>query len=475
MSESAHFVTVYSCEEHQYIDVDPTKLLDESHQLILNTEVGGRDAFRVYFVKGKMRLQASSLVGVIPLNDNVVLKVKPRVPIANLTRMVLDTGHPTVALEAFRDYRGHGQATDWAMDLYADALIRNVDSVLDQGLYRKYLRRDAEGSSPSGKIDFNRTAARFAGRCTPYKAAYHWYERSADIPVNQCLKAAMLRIHRHLTRDLSRPVSGYRAKLNRLSGQLAAFNDVEEDQEYRVLDDPEVVGLRALPDSRYYYRPALDVALLILREQGVALELGGDDVRLGSILIEMNELFESFVRIVLRQQARARGWSVEVLDGNKDGYVPLYDVPSDPPAPLGTAMSALAATEAADAKPDIVFRSPDGFFPLVAEVKNTTHGRTARADVLPERSEVNQAVTYAQRYRLDKTLLIHPWVNGTKGLVYAGRLEAVDVFDYRFDLSSSDLDAVIGNMADVVEALMRPQRDPRTWLHDDVRLIHKRD
>lgn len=451
-------VRVYSCEEYQHVDVDPGALMGSNHELVLDSEVDGKDAFSVYFVEGKMRLQASSLVGVIPLNDQVVLKVKPRVPIANLTRMVIETGHPTVALAAFREYRGHGTADDWAMDLYASALLDRVDEIIDRGLYRTYVRREGEGSFPRGRIDFNRTSARFAGRGIPYKLAYHWHERSIDSPVNRALKMAMLRIHAHLTRDPSKPAKGYKAKINRLSGQLAVFEDVLEDIDCRFLDDPEVLGFQPLPDPRYYYRSALDIALLILREQGLALEIGGNDVRLASLLIDTNKLFESFVRVSLQKQSQERGWYAEVLDGNKEGYIPLYDVPDAPPAPLGVPMTAVAQTESADAKPDVVFRLPDGTYSLVAEVKNTVHGKHGKAqDSLPERSEVNQAVTYALRYGLDRALLIHPWVKGTRGLVYVGRLGSVDVFDYRVDLSTEDLDVPIAQMADVIERLMEPE------------------
>ena len=56
--------------------------------------------------------------------------------------------------------------------------------------------------------------------------------------------------------------------------------------------------------------------------------------------------------------------------------------------------------------------------------------------MLPSRDEVEQAVTYALRYDCPFTLLIHPWIKGTKGLVYVGRVRTVDVYDYRLDLSS---------------------------------------
>jgi 5-methylcytosine-specific restriction enzyme subunit McrC len=74
--------------------------------------------------------------------------------------------------------------------------------------------------------------------------------------------------------------------------------------------------------------------------------------------------------------------------------------------------------------------------------------------VLPNRDEVEQAVTYALRYDCPFTLLIHPWIKGTKGLVYVGRVRTIDVYDYRLDLSSdAELDAALADMANAVAGL----------------------
>ena len=262
-------------------------------------------------------------------------------------------------------------------------------------------------------------------------------------------------VHEHLSQTQSKPRKGDRAKLARLAGQFHAFEEVAEDSDYRFLDDPEVLGLLPLPDTRSYYRPALDLAVLILQGVGIALELGGDDVQLNSLLIDTNRLFENFVRVSLAKHAKQHGWPVDVLDGNGDGKLDLYTVPDPLPAPFGVPIPALASVDAGKAQPDIVLRALDGSFPLVAEVKNTAHGKDAQADdVLPERSEVEQAVTYALRYDCDFALLIHPWIRGARGLVYVGRVRSVDIYDYRLDLSSDDgLDEALADMATKVAGL----------------------
>ena len=450
MTDVTDQVKVVDCVEYENITLDSELWLDSAHRLVLNSEVDGRDILRANFHRGFLRLQATSYVGVIPLNERVVVRVKPRVPIANLTRMVIETGHEVLPLSAFREYSGRGTADDWAMDLYADALLDYIDGLLDAGLLRTYERCEDEGHFPHGRSNFTRTVQRFAGRGIPNKAAFSWFERTIDTPANRCVKAAMEAIHAHLSKAKARPRKGDRAKIVRLAGQLLAFAEVGDDVDHRFLEDPQVIGLTPLPDSRAYYRPVLDLSVLILRGIGIALDIGGTDVQMGSLLIDTSKLFEKFVRVSLAKHAAAHGWPIEVLDGNTEGRVDLYDVPDPLPAPFGIPMAAVASVDPGKAQPDIVLRTLDGRFPLLAEVKNTVHGSAG----LPDREEVEQAVTYAVRYGLSFTVLIHPWIKGAKGLLYIGRVRSIDVYDYRLDLSTDEgVDDALTDMASTIAGL----------------------
>lgn len=455
MTVSTHGVVVVECAEYDHIEVDPSLWLTGSHETRFNSEIDGRDILRATFRAGVLKLQATSYVGVIPLNEHVVVRVKPRVPIENLTRMVVETGHDVLPLTAFRDYSGRGTTDEWTLDVYTDALLDHVDTIIDGGMMRDYVRRESEGHFPHGRFDFKRTVQRFVARGIDNKAGYTWFERTVDVPTNRCIKAAMEVVQHHLSSSRAKPRKGDRARLARLAGQFHAFDEVGEDSDLQFLNDEVVSGILPLPDPRSYYRPALDLAILILSDVGIALELGGADVALQSLLIDTNKLFENFVRVSLQKSAKAAGWPVDVLDGNTDGKLDLYSIPTDLPAPSGIPLRALAEVDPGKVQPDIVLRGIAGDFPLVAEVKNTAHGKHSQAaDILPERGEVEQAVTYALRYGRNFTLLIHPWIKGSKGLVYVGRVRSIDVYDYRLDLSSAaGVDAALADFAEAVARL----------------------
>ena len=444
MTETTPDITIVDVEEYGQIDIATELWVGDGHKAVFNSEIDSRNVLRPSFVKGILRLHATSYVGVIPINDRVVVRVKPRVPIANLTRMVVDTGHNVIALTALREYSGSGPADDWAMALYAAALLDHVDGLLLDGLLRTYERREDEGHFPHGRMEMARTMQRFAARGVPNKASYSWHERTIDNAANRCVKAAMEAVYEYLAKKPS-PKPKDRTMLARLAGQFPAFDEVSGDRDLRFLDDPLVLGVTPLPDPRSYYKPVLELAVLIVRGIGIALDLGGSDVQMGSLLIDTNQLFENFVRVSLVRRAAAERWPVAVLDGNGAGKVDLYDIPDPLPAPQGIPMAAVASGGAGLAQPDIVFRDLSGKFALVAEVKNTDKAKNSS---LPDRTEVHQAVTYALRYGLAFTVLVHPWVKGATGLVYIGRIRSIDVWDYRLDLSSDDgLDAAIADMA----------------------------
>lgn len=450
-------VVVVDCIEYGYVEVDSDLWVGRGHTTTFSSDIDGRDVLRATFNQGQVRLQATSYVGVIPLNEQVVVRVKPRFPIANLTRMVIDTGHNGVlALAALRGYSGRGTADEWTRQLYTDALLGYVDDLLDRGMMRRYERRTADGHFPRGRVEVSTTLQRFAARGVPNKAAFSWFERTVDISPNRCLKAALEQTRLGLTAPKRQQRKGDRSRLARLAGQLAALDQVSDDPDLTCLADDEVVGLRPLPQPRDYYRSALDVALLVLQDKGIDLDIGGsDDVRMSSLLIDTNSLFENFVRTSLAKHAIRDRWPADVLDGNTpQGWVDLYHVPSPPPAPFGQPLTAVAARDKGKAQPDIVIRGLGGQHLLVAEVKNTPGGAKGTADALPPRPEVHQAITYALRYQLPLALLIHPWSQGAKGLLYVGRISDIDVYDYRLDLSTdAGTDAAIADMASVVARL----------------------
>jgi hypothetical protein len=113
-----------------------------------------------------------------------------------------------------------------------------------------------------------------------------------------------------------------------------------------------------------YYRDALDLALAVTEERNALLDQVGESVRLPSLVVDMNHVFEAYIPNTLGLYARVLRWGVNVYDGKLDGRKSLFD---DVPRP--------------DATPDIAFERLDKATPLIFEVKKVP-GTGARSGEL---------------------------------------------------------------------------------------------
>ncbi|PPH08590.1 hypothetical protein C5C36_16200 [Rathayibacter sp. AY1G1] len=437
------------CSEYGFVSVDRDEILSSEGKLDIYDSVAKLNAFTVDFKGSDLRLQAGGIVGIVPINDQIVLRITPRTPMSNLTRMVQRSGFEVSALDALRTYATAATVSDWVLDIYADALIRHCEEIRNRGLYRTYVRKTDAGSRPRGHLEIPNTVRHFAARGITTKAEFSWFERTTDNAYNRCLKAALTTLHRRYVGP-RRGLTGSQRRVRLLASLLRTFTDVEADPQQRYFADPVVTGLAEPPASRTYYREPLRLAVAILTDRGISLDEGAGDVKLPSMLLNMGDLFEAYVRTTLHRIATDRSWPVRVLDGNKDGKRPLYRSSNIPLVLDGEDFPAVVETEKSpNATPDIVFRRDDGTVPLIAELKNTL------MKGLPERTEVNQAVTYATLYGTTSVLLVHPKTDQhAGGLHLIGDVGAVSVFDYRYDLAAVDLDAEDQRFARQVGALL---------------------
>jgi 5-methylcytosine-specific restriction enzyme subunit McrC len=172
------------------------------------------------------------------------------------------------------------------------------------------------------------------------------------------------------------------------------------------------------------YRQCVRLARTILERQGVELSGDGEDVTLPSIVIDMEILFEQYVRRVIQKQLKP----LAVHDGNKEGARPLFDNRSNPPA-----------------NPDVVIEENSACV-MIGEVKYK---------LAESRDDINQVLAYAVTYRSNKIILFLPADNRERsGLYEVGRVNDINVYRYRIDLASSDLDNEEREMGSALKTLI---------------------
>ena len=191
-------------------------------------------------------------------------------------------------------------------------------------------------------------------------------------------------------------------------------------------DAKAAIQRRQLPARRHYYYRALEVAVLILSNGGIALQEKGSDVLLRSFVVNFDDLFECYIRRVLQSFSSDE---IGVFDGNVERKKYLFQ-----------------NTKVHHAQPDIVVTSNVTTKTIVSDVKYKD---------LPKREDINQAVTYAVSYGTTMTLIIHQIKPGSpSGLKHIGLIGGISVDAYGFDLDSHDLPKEEKSMADAIFALI---------------------
>jgi 5-methylcytosine-specific restriction enzyme subunit McrC len=305
---------------------------------------------------GLPRLTATSWVGVIRLPSGRELRITTKVPVANLFYM----------LAVARAWPFHpedivGYAPDATILYVVARYFRDQLLGIDEGgLYRAYRDADDNLTTLRGRINF-RDDIRL-NLVERQRTACSFSDFTRDIPENRLLRQAA-----HLLAECG------------LVGDLAAdfrsldywWSDVE-----LTTDDPDVVTRFVYHRLNEHYRTAHQLAAVLLRW----LSPGGaeGDRRFPAFLVNMNSLYEEFVRRTLGDVLK------DTLRVGK-------------PRPLR-----LDEAGHAQFQPDLLFQ--DGNLPvLVADCKYKRATQQAGAD-----SDLYQMVAYCTALGLDHGVLIYP-------------------------------------------------------------------
>lgn len=162
----------------------------------------------------------------------------------------------------------------------------HLDRAFKRGLLQGYRHVDEPLMTIRGRIDFKATIQRFA-LIPPIDVNYDDF--TVDTDENRMLKAAIMALGRLPIRD-----ENSRRGLRRYAVSLADVADMN----YATAKLPTFTYTR-LND---HYRPALTLARLILL--ATSLDLGAGEQPVIAFLVDMNKVFEAFVREALRDALR---------------------------------------------------------------------------------------------------------------------------------------------------------------------------
>lgn len=423
---------IVKCEEWEDLRL-PADELFVAGRLQVYDHIAASKYLNVYLSGSAVVFTATHFIGHIPLNDHIALNVIPRFDVSNLTRLLRIAQHSPVPLEQFvRTYLPHEERLPSIFDELAAAFLQAVEVIARSGLLTTYTQRTEDTSYPRGRILVDATVRRHHARGTPFRASSAWFERTADNAPNRLLKYTMWVLDRRLAAGNARKgILQLRTRLNRY---YRAFSGARLDRSRRFLFDPDVLDPRRLPAVRSYYVQAIQLAALLVRENSLDLGKPGGTIQAPSMLVDLQEAFEAYLRNSLSDVLKERRAPLQVLDGNRGQ-----------PSGAGKGLFDEAGSRAAT--PDIVLRpaGSDAINSLLVEVKYKAR---------PSREDVNQAIAYGASYRCPVVVLAHPRPKGESAhLRLEGSIGKMRVYRYAYDLAAT-LEAEEQLFAETIQRLV---------------------
>jgi 5-methylcytosine-specific restriction enzyme subunit McrC len=269
-------------------EADPITIQEYSYALVdLSADTAAllaaaaKDRLRVSVDgSGMHRVEAMQYVGSVVVPGASVL-IRPKIDLENVFLLLEAVPEPEWRREDFM-----WDAKAGLLPAFAAFFARTLERVVARGLYNTYREEQERIPALRGRLDVSEQL-RQPGILVPVPCRFD--EFTVNVIENQALKSALLR----LTRVAGVPIEIHR-RLRRLR---TFFEDVSDE-----LIDAAMIDRIVFHRLNERYRPALRLAALVLRNTTLADQ--GGDRNASSFLIDMNQLFQSFVTQRLRRILR---------------------------------------------------------------------------------------------------------------------------------------------------------------------------
>ena len=229
--------------------------------------------------EGRYDLTPDQRIGLVCL-PSLVLEIQPKFPMSSVLYFV---SHACDAA-TWSDQQPEFKNEPNLFEVLAIMLARMVEQATRRGLLNGYQTEDEALQAPRGRILFDEQLRRRLGVAPPVEVRHDVF--TSDIVENRLLLAALMAFSRMSIQSRTAHQELLRAR--RLLGGVRSVH-------YAASNVPEVVFTRI----NRHYQAALSLATLILRS--AAFDLGAGGARGAAFIIDMNVVFERFVRNALRQ------------------------------------------------------------------------------------------------------------------------------------------------------------------------------
>lgn len=408
---------IEQAEERKEIDIAISEVVKEGGKLNILPNVKNYFSIDYKPKNDKLSLVAGGYIGLIPINGELAIEIKPKFSISNLTRIVAIAEDNFNTLNFFsKKYRETGDSSSVVFEFMAECLANELQTLEEEGLLKDYLLKKENTHKIRGRINVNDSIKSLWSHGHFNKASVSYFDFTPDNPFNRLIKLTL----KFCIEELSAIDSDKKSLRDSLIGFYSMFDAVSLDagshafnEVYAAIESDKVSVLRR------YYVNICEICRLILNRRGVSFDEDGDDLELNSFTLDMASIFEKYLLNSLRINRHFFSDGTNILDGNKEGRKKLYNQPS---------------IANSDAKPDMVFKTTGGCS-IIADAKYKIKSKD---------SDRYQVISHALSYGSKIAILILPKDDSYTGeslvkLGSVGNEYKIDVFEYYFNLASSDL------------------------------------
>ena len=225
-------------------------------------------------------ITASSWIGTIVV-EGLQLVVTPKIPVDRVLFLVAYAVDPVNWKHMIRPHLGSARSL---VETVVPAYVAQLRRAVAAGVLQGYSTVEDSLLTVRGRIRMSDQIRHRYGRIPPIEVSYD--EFSEDILLNRILRAAVRRL---------------------LALNLRSEESVRSLREFDVLFGKVSIvefNPQGLPEIAYdrlteRYRPAIELAKMVLAD--TSIELSGTDQRASGFLVNMNDVFEDFAWIALRE------------------------------------------------------------------------------------------------------------------------------------------------------------------------------
>lgn len=400
--------TIYPCKEFEAIEV-PLDCLIVGGQVSVYPEAASRGFFDIDYRSGKLVLTAKNYIGLIPINDRIAIHVVPRFPIENLLHILQKADQRIRFVSGHvRTYSSSINTIDNPGALFGAKLLEQLQHIQRGGLLRRYVSQTTHGSL-QGDLQLTPTITQYFSQGVRYKHVRNITSLSSNLPENRLIKSALSKLAAYYSQRTDKQSCEFAGEAKSL---LTLFDRVPEKEAHRqslYFELPSFV--HRLPNTQQYYASLLWLAYLIEERKGLLIEKVGP-ITFDTLVVNLAELFESYLRNLMRENINKIYPGARVEDGNKR-QVKLFA--QGQPNPV---------------KPDI-YVTLDRKTILIMDAKYK-----------PKISEEDRyaMLAYCDALQFNKAILVSPSLAGEEGITLLGKTRSgIELYHAKLNIGSINI------------------------------------